>query len=93
MGSVHPSLFSVDDAAGIVCPILTLPSKDEAPLLDLKEALEAIPEIGQHCVWQRFDDMHHGWCGARGDWTVPEQARRATEAIELTKTFFAKHLQ
>jgi hypothetical protein len=37
--------------------------------------------------------MHHGFCAARGDWSVPLQAQRASEAIDTFTDFFAKTIK
>ena len=41
---------------------------------------------------QKFEDMHHGWCAARGDWSDPLQKQRATEAVQLFVEFFTEHV-
>ncbi|KAJ2534254.1 hypothetical protein EV175_007041, partial [Coemansia sp. RSA 1933] len=50
-------------------------------------ALESKPFFSQ-CYMERFDDMSHGFCGARGDWSNAEQAKRANDAIRLLGKFF-----
>jgi dienelactone hydrolase len=45
------------------------------------------------CITQRFDDMHHGFCAARGDWTNELQAKRASEAVGIVTDFFKMHLK
>lgn len=50
--------------------------------------------FGDKCEHHRFDDVHHGFAAARGDWTEGTlDKKRATEAIQLTANFFAKHVQ
>lgn len=44
--------------------------------------------FADRCVFKRFPDMQHGWTAARGDWAVPEQAARATEAFQILASFF-----
>jgi hypothetical protein len=46
------------------------------------------PEAFKKSVHHRFDDMHHGFAAARGDWADPLNAQRANEALELVTTFF-----
>lgn len=36
----------------------------------------------------RFDDIHHGFCAARGDFTDAHNVERANQAIALTVEFF-----
>ncbi len=55
------------------------------------EALKAKPFFDR-CLVQRFPDMHHGWVAARGDWSDPLQARRATEALQIFSDFFRRCL-
>eukprot|EP01012_Entosiphon_sulcatum_P019652 TRINITY_DN2455_c0_g1_i1.p1 TRINITY_DN2455_c0_g1~~TRINITY_DN2455_c0_g1_i1.p1 ORF type:complete len:246 (+),score=45.56 TRINITY_DN2455_c0_g1_i1:62-799(+) len=85
----HPSFLNAEDATKILVPTCVLPSKDESPLEDVKAILDAKPHHALN-VWQRFDDMHHGWVAARGDWSDPEQAKRATEALNIFAHFFHK---
>lgn len=51
----------------------------------LKEASPAVYDKSGH---HRFDDVHHGFCAARGDWTVELQAKRANEALKLVTDFY-----
>jgi len=88
--SAHPSFVTVEDAALVNCPILLLPSKDEA---DLTPFIDAVKARGVEASQEKFDDMHHGWVAARGDWKDPKQQARATEAIQLFVSFFTKHLK
>lgn len=41
-------------------------------------------------VHKRFENMHHGFCGGRGDWTNPEQFKAGLEAINIFADYFAK---
>ncbi|KAJ1734528.1 hypothetical protein LPJ61_001014 [Coemansia biformis] len=84
---VHPALIESGDMAKANAPLLVLPSKDEPDFTDEFATLEGKPFFAQ-CSMVRFDDMFHGFCGARGDWSVPEQAKRANDAIELLVQFF-----
>jgi hypothetical protein len=36
----------------------------------------------------RFDDIHHGFCAARGDFTDHHNVQKTNEAIKLTVDFF-----
>ncbi|KAJ1672801.1 hypothetical protein EV182_006475, partial [Spiromyces aspiralis] len=44
--------------------------------------------FGDKCFYHYFGDMHHGFCGARGDWKVEEQRKRAEEALGYAASFF-----
>ncbi len=94
--AVHPSRLEATDGAACPVPMCVLLSKDEQPLEDLKEELEKKPFAAQN-VWQRFDDMHHGWIGARGVLpatlsSTTDEAKRALEAITIALDFFKRVL-
>lgn len=60
-------------------------------LILLQTEYQAILEkkpFGHKCKMVRFDDIHHGFCAARGDFTNPHNIQRANEAIKLTVEFF-----
>jgi len=85
----HPSFIQTEDARTVKAPILMLPSKEEADMLPFMELLKEVhPEVAKKSAHHRFDDMHHGFCGARGDWNDPVQRKRIEEAIAHSKTFF-----
>ncbi|KAJ2842205.1 hypothetical protein GGI22_007632 [Coemansia erecta] len=84
---VHPALIQEGDFGKIKAPLLVLPSKDEADFSADFEALRSKTFFSK-CYMERFDDMFHGFCGARGDWSNPEQAKRANDAIKLLGKFF-----
>lgn len=52
-------------------------------------AVLAKKPFGDKCKMVVFDDMHHGFCAARGDYTNELNAKRANEAIQLTVNFFS----
>lgn len=89
--TAHPSFLSVDDAKKLKSPILLLPSKDEPDLTEFLEVAKAQPGC-EGSSMNIFPDMHHGWVSARGDYSDPLQASRATEAIQLFINFFTKFL-
>ena len=49
-------------------------------------------DFGPRCVYKRFDDQTHGFCAARGDWSQPEVAAAATEAIGIIADFLNANL-
>jgi len=61
----HPSFFCLDDVKDANGPICLLLSRDEAPLLDVKEELEK-NQFAEKNVFLRFDELYHGFLGARG---------------------------
>lgn len=60
----HPSRLSRDDAEALFRPHLILASKDESPE-DVKDFDSAKKPAGSEV--HTFDDMIHGWMGARAD--------------------------
>ncbi|KAG9072477.1 hypothetical protein KI688_000248 [Linnemannia hyalina] len=88
-GGPHPSFISLETTKDVKTPLIFLPSKDEA---DLVPVIERINTKGfpVESVHQRFDNMHHGWTGGRGDWTNAEQFKAGLEAVDLLGAFYAK---
>ncbi|KAJ2358303.1 hypothetical protein IWW50_001366 [Coemansia erecta] len=84
---VHPALIEGDDMTKVNAPLMVLPSKDEPDFTTEFNAMKDKPFFSQ-CFMERFDDMFHGFCGARGDWGNAEQAKRANDAIGLLVGFF-----
>ncbi|KAI8063199.1 Alpha/Beta hydrolase protein [Gongronella butleri] len=84
---IHPSMLNQSDFAKAKAPILLIPTKDEPDLLPLFKKLESKP-FADKCKHIRYDDMHHGFCAARGNWADEENKKRATEAIQETINFF-----
>lgn len=79
-----------DFAADVKVPVLVIAAKGD-PCETIKEVLDT-KDFGSKCDYHRFDDMTHGFCGARGDFTQPEVAQRAGEAIQLAADFLRAHL-
>ena len=90
--TAHPSFLTEEDAQNAKVPLAVLLSKDEPDLESVKKILLAKP-FGDRCVWDRFDNMHHGWCTARGDWSNEVQAARASEALNIFANFFRQELK
>ncbi|KAJ2776352.1 hypothetical protein H4R18_005717 [Coemansia javaensis] len=84
---VHPALVTAERVAAIKAPLLAMPTKDDPDYAPFFATLADKPFAAQ-CRVERFDDMFHGFCGARGDWSKSEQAKRANDAIALTADFF-----
>ncbi|KAK3249694.1 hypothetical protein CYMTET_40886 [Cymbomonas tetramitiformis] len=87
-GCVHAAFFSQDKelAENVMCPLIVLPAEGD-PMESVKEVLDTKP-FASKCVYKRFDDQIHGFVAARGDWTKPEVAAAAGEAIGLLANFF-----
>ncbi|KAF9920915.1 hypothetical protein FBU30_009125 [Linnemannia zychae] len=88
-GGPHPSMITTEFVQDVKCPLIFLASKDEADLVPVIESLKD-KDFAVESYHKRFDNMHHGWCGARGDWSNPDQFKAALEAIGLIGDFCAK---
>ncbi|KAF9566834.1 hypothetical protein EC968_003577 [Mortierella alpina] len=86
-GGPHPSFTTVEVVKNIQCPLILLPSKDEADMVPVIEAVNQ-KNFSIKSVQRRFDNMHHGWTGSRGDWSDPEQLKAGLEAVHLLADFF-----
>jgi len=88
--AVHPSgKLVTDDAKEVHVPVALLPAKtdsDMQPFMDILEKSDN--ESFKKSVHRRFDDMHHGFAAARGNWADPLNAQRANEALEILVAFF-----
>jgi len=90
-GLVHPSLVTNEEADSVNCPMILLPAKDEPDMLPFYETLKK--NLGESkCAHRRFDDVHHGFCGARGNFSDELNAKRVNEVIQLLSTFFLEHV-
>ena len=92
VGCVHPTFFGSDElfADQNQAPAIILPANGD-PMESVKAVFDKKP-YGPKCVYRRFDDQTHGFCAARGDWTKPEVAAAASEAIGLLAAFFKANL-
>ncbi|PWA02748.1 hypothetical protein BB558_001101 [Smittium angustum] len=84
---IHPSLLELSDFENVQCPIVILPSKDERDFTKDFAVINA-KSFGNLCYQQRFDDMKHGWCAARGEWSNPHIASRSNEAFSIVMSRF-----
>ncbi|KAF9174224.1 hypothetical protein BGX21_010876 [Mortierella sp. AD011] len=88
-GGPHPSFYSIETIKDVSAPLIILASRDEADMVPVIESLKH-KNFPIECFHKRFDNMHHGWTGGRGDWSVPEQYQAGLEAIDLLGAFYAK---
>ncbi|ORZ39818.1 Alpha/Beta hydrolase protein [Catenaria anguillulae PL171] len=84
---LHPAFLVLDDIKSAKVPLCILPSKDEPDMTAYQKVLK---EQGQLNVFERFDDMHHGWCGARADFDNELNRKRTHDAIKLVVHFFER---
>lgn len=92
---LHPSYVqmggNVQDLTKVQAPILMITTKDDPkkPYDQVFDIVSKLPgSIGSKSVAHRFEDMDHGFAGARGDWSSVEQAQRIREALQLCSNFF-----
>ncbi|OMJ09244.1 putative AIM2 family protein [Smittium culicis] len=85
----HPSLMELSDFENAQAPMIILPSKDERDFTEDFKVLKSKP-FGDLCYMQVYDDMIHGWCSARGEWSDAHIASRANEAFRAVVQGFAK---
>ncbi|KAG0243455.1 hypothetical protein BGX31_010648 [Mortierella sp. GBA43] len=83
----HPTAVSVPLVGSLKCPLALYPSVDEPDMLPVIEAVQK-KGFSTPSVHLRFDNMPHGFCGGRGDWTVPEQKEAAGQVLESIAKFF-----
>ncbi|KAJ3025134.1 UNVERIFIED_CONTAM: hypothetical protein HDU68_007446 [Siphonaria sp. JEL0065] len=88
---VHPGGFSLEDAAKVKAPLLILPAQDDAATT-FDPIFEAIKKIQPATKMVRFDDVPHGFCASRSDFSDPLRAKRANEAIQHASSFFKANL-
>lgn len=87
----HPSKVDAATAQRAQSLCLLMPSRDDGPMEEVRAALEA---AGKLAGYRHFDDVHHGWLGARAKHTTDELcAKRREEGIALIVDFLAAHLQ
>ncbi|KAF9110763.1 hypothetical protein BGX27_005907 [Mortierella sp. AM989] len=83
----HPTAVTVPLVANLKCPLALFPSMDEP---DMQPVIQAVQNKGfpTPSLHVRFDNMPHGFCGGRGDWTIHEQQVAANQVIEEIAVFF-----
>eukprot|EP00010_Vexillifera_abyssalis_P003288 CAMPEP_0201552526 /NCGR_PEP_ID=MMETSP0173_2-20130828/16770_1 /ASSEMBLY_ACC=CAM_ASM_000268 /TAXON_ID=218659 /ORGANISM="Vexillifera sp., Strain DIVA3 564/2" /LENGTH=238 /DNA_ID=CAMNT_0047963027 /DNA_START=109 /DNA_END=825 /DNA_ORIENTATION=- len=90
VATAHPAFLTVEDAEKVSVPMCLLLSKNEPEWDDVKKTLEERAKNNFDLTWQRFDDVHHGWCSARMDRKDDVNLKRATEALHIFVDFFKK---
>ncbi|KAI9216498.1 hypothetical protein BC828DRAFT_352451, partial [Blastocladiella britannica] len=84
---LHPAMLTAEDIKGAKRPLCILPSKDEGDYTAIETALSE-NEFKDQNKYKQFSDMHHGWCGARADFTSELNRTRTHEALEIVTDFF-----
>ncbi|RKO85425.1 Alpha/Beta hydrolase protein [Blyttiomyces helicus] len=91
VASVHPAQITEAVVSAIKVPVAFLPSKDEPDFLPFFELLSKKP-FGPRNIHHRFDNMPHGWTGARANYDNPENVKASQEASEILANFFKANL-
>ncbi|ODM97711.1 putative AIM2 family protein C30D10.14 [Orchesella cincta] len=89
-GLVHPSSVVTAEANGVKAPMYLLPSANEPDMLPFYEILKQ--NFGDNCGHRRFDDMAHGFAGARANFSDPLNVQRVEEVIGILGAFFNRNL-
>eukprot|EP00744_Colponema_vietnamica_P017144 GILI01024064.1.p1 GENE.GILI01024064.1~~GILI01024064.1.p1 ORF type:complete len:260 (+),score=56.13 GILI01024064.1:37-780(+) len=94
----HPSFFDNNDGKDVTIPALILPSQDEDA--DIMQAVvENLKKGNSKSRQHRFDDLHHGYLGARGnipnasDYNDQTTKTQAQTALNEAITFFNENLK
>ncbi|CAG8553916.1 17284_t:CDS:2 [Cetraspora pellucida] len=90
---IHPGMLSIEDFKESKCPIAFIPSKDEPDLENLyvKDPALTSKPFASKIVHRRFD-LHHGFAGARGDFSKEDNAKSVNEVIKITVDFLNENL-
>ncbi|KAI9292212.1 alpha/beta-hydrolase [Neoconidiobolus thromboides FSU 785] len=88
--ALHPAALTEQDFKEINYPFLFIPTKDESEIIPFFDQIKpsALTQSEKHEFTQTF----HGFAAARGDFTNEENRKLTTDAINITATFFSKHL-
>ncbi|KAJ3279133.1 hypothetical protein HK104_001723 [Borealophlyctis nickersoniae] len=87
VASAHPSFVSADLVKTLKVPAAYLPSHEEPDFGPIMETLKDQPFASKN-VHVRFDDMHHGFCAGRADFSNPANAKRAADAVDIFAKFY-----
>jgi len=87
---VHPSSVTTEEADDVKIPMYLMPASTDLNMTDFYEVLKT--NFGDNCGHRRFDDMHHGFCGNRGNFSDPVNRERVDEVITTLGAFFDRNL-
>jgi len=88
---LHPSFWNDGDAAALKTPVLSVAAKDDP---DFTSFFNAVPAPYKALSENyKFNDVEHGFCGARADWSGGVPTQRAQEANNLAGKFIHKLAQ
>jgi len=90
-GLVHPSSVNNSEVDGVKNPMYLLPSQNEPDMIPFYEVLKE--KFGNNTGHRRFNDMFHGFAGARGNFSNPLNRQRVDEVIDILGGFFGRNLR
>ncbi|KAH7044993.1 hypothetical protein BKA57DRAFT_468387 [Linnemannia elongata] len=84
----HPTAVTLPLVTNLKCPLALFPAMDDP---DMVPIIQAVQDKGfsTPSVHVRFDKAPHGFCGGRGDWTIPEHNEAATQVLQKTSELFS----
>jgi len=85
---VHPAMLDASDALKITIPFALLASKDE----DAAEVEKFGANLKGEKLVETFNDLGHGWMGARGNLEEEKGREGFTEGYKWVADFFEKYL-
>jgi len=89
-GLVHPSSVTDDEAEDVKIPMYLMPASNDPDMSYFYEVLQE--KFGENCGFRLFDDMNHGFTGARGNFSDPLVRERVDEVITKLGIFFDQNL-
>jgi len=87
---VHPASVTNEEADGVEIPMYLMPTQNEPDMLPFYQVLQR--KFKDNCGHRRFDDMFHGFAGARGNFSNPLNVERVEEVISTLGEFFDSNL-
>jgi len=86
---VHPASVANSEADGVKIPMYLMPTANEPDMLPFYQVLQQ--KFGNNTGHRRFDDMFHGFSGARGNFSNPINQQRVNEVISTLGLFFDRN--
>ncbi|EGD81467.1 hypothetical protein PTSG_11848 [Salpingoeca rosetta] len=85
--AAHPAFITLDMVKKVHCPIVFCPAGGDVDCAPFVEHLKKQP-WGAKSQEKRFEDMTHGFCAARGDWSDPNVSEAVHQVLGLGLDLF-----
>ncbi|PVF95600.1 hypothetical protein CPB86DRAFT_863715 [Serendipita vermifera] len=87
--AIHPAMMSVADAAELKVPIAVYASGDE-DVEEYKKIADVLAnnDFKEKNAYRVYQNMHHGWAGARADLEKEDNHKEFTDVYSRLATFF-----